>query len=213
VGPGLDALIVYGSAADGTAIEGFSDLDFLVLLHDPLSPVQSCELQLACSRISFRPFAYLQGTTIDRAMQPTPLLVPGTFSVVYGEIPDLRIVHTEDSFGTSCREWLRQLPQIVYTDTADWAFVDPDARPRLFRRLVTRLKPSLKALMVGRGSPASVAWKLDYGELARWWYDTSSATGPALVKLVAELPIEPDEELESGRVVLETLNEIIGFRG
>jgi hypothetical protein len=85
-------------------------------------------------------------------------LVPDTFHILTGEVPD-GFVHDEASLIRSSEECLADLPSLVDKDARAWTGSIGEKRTRHVRLMTTRLKPAVRATLVGgrRGPSDCVA--------------------------------------------------------
>lgn len=211
LGSRLAGLIVYGSAAQGDYINGFSDFDVLAFVRGTPHLDAFLQLQDVIGEIDPSPFAYLQWSgpvDLEDAASYRAILVPGGFRILTGPSPDARFLHTEESLRASGEAWLDRLPAVAARDVQDWAFATGAARTRMLRLLLTRLKPALRAWLVAAGAPVFETWTASFPELAARWQASAPEAGEQLREVLLSLPAPPAAEASIGRAVIQ-LTELI----
>jgi predicted nucleotidyltransferase len=212
LGERLVALVVYGSAAERSSlISGFSDFDLAVFVRGGFDVEDSIAVQARLGDLETTPFDYLQTKLIDVTAPPVPVLVPGAFSVFYGELPDAwRYLHDDDSLREAGRCSLTALPGLLADDRAAWAVADGSARRRrLVRLMATQLKPALRSLLVACGEAPGEVWAAGWHELARRWREHDAEGAAALDAVLGCVPpTQRDDEVACGATLLRLLARI-----
>ena len=160
----LASVVVYGSAADGDILAGYSDFDCLLAVRAPVTLGDALAIETTMGGADIAPFTYYQPTFVatDSARG---LLVPNAFVVISGDEPDPAWVLTDEDMRASADKWLQQLPVLLAKDAVDWSMTTPSTRPRRARLHLTRVKPSLRALLVREGYDPSSAWAATWSDL------------------------------------------------
>lgn len=212
LGDRLVALAAYGSSVDDSAIPNFSDFDFVAFLHGALSVSDAIAVQRCLGDLDPRPFVYMQTKFVDVDARPQPTIVPGTVRFFWGAVSNLSdYLHDDQSLRSSGRAWLRALPDFVAEDKAAWSVAAGSARrQRLIRFLMTRLKPTVRAMLVEKGEPPAAVWGASWSDLASRWSTYEPEVGEALASILAVLPPPNREaELACGEAILR-LFELVG---
>lgn len=208
----LVALAAYGSSVDDSSIPGFSDFDLAVFLHGVLSVSDAAAVQRNLGDLDLRPFVYVQAKFVDVDENPQRTIVPGNLRVFWGAIPNLTdYLHDDRSLRNSGQLWLRALPDLVAEDKSAWSVAAGSARrQRLIRLLMTRLKPTVRAMLVERGESPSVVWLANWSELATRWGKYEPEAGEVLATLLAGLPPRNrDAELDCGEAILRLFERLV----
>lgn len=156
LGNRLRSLVVYGSAATGDVVRDFSDIDLLLIVNGDVILSDALHLQELARSHDPAPFAYVQPTFLREGAE-VPLLVSGTFAVLYGAAPSSASIQSDDDLRRNGSEWLRGLPGLLRDDGVDWSFATVDVHRRA-RLALTRLKPAIRALLVLHGQSPQWAW-------------------------------------------------------
>jgi len=204
--PGIVALVAYGSVVTGDFIEGFSDLDLVVVLPQPLTVEEAIVLQ----RQMPEPVAvaYIQPTFHLRD-RPVPHLVPGAFHVEHGELPS-GFVATEETLRRSSADTLRVLPTLVDDDARAWVGAIGEKRPRHVRLMVTRLKPAVRATLVRLGEPVVEVWRAPWDGLVDLWRQHRALRADELAEILELLRARTRDDRACGERVLRLLERITG---
>lgn len=102
LGERLVALVAYGSSVDGSFIPELSDFDVAVFLHGKFGVEDAVEVQRGLGDLEPWPFDYLQTKFVDVTGAHSQTLVPGSFFVFWGELPDeSRYLHNDQSMRQS----------------------------------------------------------------------------------------------------------------
>jgi hypothetical protein len=210
----LIGLVVHGSAVTGGIIEGFSDYDFVVFTHGALTASDGIRLQFAIRDVEPAPFSYLQlssAINVDDEESPSPLFVPGAYRVVRGVVPSASLIFTNSSLTTHARHTVREVAGWFHSDIEGWATATGDRRSYMFRLLMTRLKPSVRALLIERGELPMLVWSASYFELAEMWSAHSPTEGRRFRELVESLGSADEAVL--GSTAIEVLDGILAEIG
>ena len=182
LGSRLAGLVVYGSAVTGDILPGYSDFDFLVAVIRPVTLDDALALEAATGHLDIAPFTYLQPTFTGRDAGDA-VLVPGGFAVIVGEEPRSRLILHAEQLRSGGEEWLARLPVLLARDAADWSFTTSASRARQARLHLTRVKPSLRALLVRHGCDPRHAWTTTWAEIE----ERLAAVDPAGAGLLADV--------------------------
>lgn len=107
VGSRLVALAAYGSSVDGSFIVDFSNFDLAIFLHGAFGVDDALQVQRGLGDLEPMPFGYLQTRFVDLTVAPRAELVPGSYSVFWGELPrDPRYLHDDGSLRQVSRRCL-----------------------------------------------------------------------------------------------------------
>jgi hypothetical protein len=216
LGDRLVALAAYGSSVDDSAIPNFSDFDLVAFLHGALSVSDAVAVQRCLGDLDTRPFVYLQTKFVDVDARPQPAIIPGNVRVFWGAIPDVSdYLHDDQSLRSSGQAWLRALPELVAEDKAAWSVAAGSARrQRLVRLLMTRLKPTVRAVLVEKGEPPSAVWLANWIGLASRWGKYEPEAGGILASLLVALPPRNRAaELDCGEAILRLLERVVSAAG
>jgi hypothetical protein len=211
LGDRLVALAAYGSSVDDSAIPNFSDFDLIAFLHGALAVSDAITVQRYVGDLDTRPFVYVQSKFVDADARPQQIIVPGTTRVFWGAVANFSdYLHDDQSLRRSGRAWLRALPDFVAEDKAAWSVAAGSARrQRLIRLLMTRLKPTLRAMLVEKGEPPAAAWCASWSDLASRWSTYEPEAGETLASILAVLPPPNREaELACGEAILRLLEPV-----
>ena len=185
LGARLDAFVLYGSSASGDLLPGYSDLDVLIALNEPITLADTLALQHAVEAIALEPYSYCQPTFV--LGEPVrPLLSPGTFQVLTGAISQERWVCRADDLRARSEAWLDDLPRLVTSDAGDWAMTTRALLRRQARLHLTRVKPSLRALLVRAGCEPVRAWAGTWQQIATWLTPVDEALADQVDRLLQE---------------------------
>jgi hypothetical protein len=204
LGPRLMALAVYGSAVTGDLLPGFSDLDLLVVLDEPLGLEDALALQRRMPELPG--VAYVQ-PTYRLPSEPSPLLVPNAFRTLTGALPD-GFVHDETSLRAASADALAELPALLGRDARDWTGAVGEKRARHVRLLTTRLKPAVRATLVRLGEPPLDAWRLHWDDLAQRWRRHDEPRAEELADVLTRLRASPRDDRACGEALLRLLASI-----
>lgn len=161
----LVSVVLFGSAVTGDFFPGISDLDILVTTATGLTVADCVRLQRAAEVVDMQPFRSIQAIYF-RATDPTPSLVPGGFEVLTGpSLPD-GFVKTELDLRESGQHWLQGHHERYEKDLYDWSMAGGEKLPRIGRLLVTRVKPTIRALLAQQELSAVPIWLATWDELA-----------------------------------------------
>lgn len=163
LGDRLETVVVYGSGATGDILDGYSDLDVLVLTNAAVDSDDAMRLHDLVRDLDFSGFAYVQ-PSFARADEASPLLVEGSFQVIFGAAPPPTAFQTETDLRTNGEQWLNELPGLVRRDLADWSLAAIDVHRRA-RLAITRLKPAVRAVLVRHGAPPVETWAASWDDL------------------------------------------------
>ncbi len=203
--PNLVCLAAYGSIVTGDHFAGFSDLDLMVVVREPISVEDAIGLQRLMPEPDGVP--YIQ-PSFHLSDEPVPHLVPEAFLVLSGEVPE-GFVATEETLLRDGSEVLGNLPDLVKDDARAWTGAIREKRPRHVRLMVTRLKPAVRATLVHLGEPAVQVWRSPWTDLASRWrvHDPKQADS---LSVVIELLQDPErDDQEAGDAVLRLLDRIV----
>ncbi len=164
LGPRLGAIAVYGSAVDGEILAGYSDFDCLVTVNAPVTLADALALEEVIGQADIAPFTYYQPTFVV-ATSPRALLVPSAYAVLPGDELGPDWILSDDDLRTSGDEWLRRLSALLAKDAVDWSMTTPASRSRRARLHLTRVKPSLRALLVREGHEPTPTWTATWSDL------------------------------------------------
>ena len=204
LGPRLSALAVYGSAVTGDLLPGFSDLDLLVVLEEPLTLEDALALQRRMPELPG--IAYVQ-PTYRLATEAEPHLVPNAFRTLTGTLPD-GFVHDEATLRAAGEETLAGLPALLDQDACDWTGAVGEKRPRHVRLLTTRLKPAVRATLVRLGEAPLDAWRLHWDDLAQRWRRHDEPRAEDLGDVLIRLRASPRDDRACGEALLRVLASI-----
>ena len=212
LGARLDAFVHYGSSVTGDLLPGYSDLDVLIGLNEPITLADTLALQHAIEVIALEPFGYCQPTFVlgDPAR---PLLTPGAFQVLSGAISQERWVCGADDLRSRGEAWLVDLSRLVASDAGDWAMTTRARLRRQARLHLTRVKPSLRALLVRAGCEPVRAWAGTWQQIATWLRPVDHTLGDQVDRLLAEARARRDRPVAEtalrvlSRVCTEHLHE------
>jgi nucleotidyltransferase-like protein len=202
-GPRLLGVAVHGSAVAGDAFPGVSDVDFVVVLDSRLT-LRDCEsVAPQLDAIEIAPFAYVQ-VTYHESTAPMPSLVPDGFSLVHGDI-DPGFLHTDESLRSSGEMWLEDLPRLVDQDMKDWS-VAVARRPRQFRLILTRLKPTVRANLVSWGDDPIATYRNPWPTLVSRLQVHAPRRATELSSLLRQLGTGSPDLLDVGARALRLLH-------
>ncbi|MGZ4150679.1 MAG: nucleotidyltransferase domain-containing protein [Actinomycetota bacterium] len=204
LGPRLGGLAVHGSAVTGDLIPGFSDLDLLVVLDEPLSLEDALALQRRMPELP--QIAYVQ-PSYRPASEPVPHLVPGAHRVLTGSVP-AGFVHDDATLRAVGEEALTELPSLLDQDMRDWTGAVGEKRGRHVRLLSTRLKPAVRATLVRLGEPPLEAWRLHWDDLAQRWRRHDEPRAEDLGDVLIRLRASPRDDRTCGEALLRLLASI-----
>ncbi|HEX4213366.1 MAG TPA: hypothetical protein VIA06_08595 [Candidatus Dormibacteraeota bacterium] len=212
LGDRLVALAAYGSSVDGSFLPGFSDLDLAFFIHGRIEVEDAVGVQRLLQDLGPDPFDYLQAKFADIDEAPRPTLVPGSFAMIRGRIPDPAYIHDETSLRAVGFATLAGVVARIEDDKVPWAIAaGPARRRRLVRLMMTRLKPATRALLVEQGEPVLTTWRAGWGDLAPRWRVRNPEAAGAMDSLLAALPPRTREaELFCGETILGLLTHIEG---
>ena len=211
-GDRLVALAAYGSSVDDSAIPDFSDFDLAVFLHGGLSASDAAGVQRCLGDLDIRPFVYVQTKFVDVDARPQRSIVPGIFGssgAPFRTSPTTSM--TISHFAAPARSGCERYRDLVADDQAAWSVSAGSARrQRLVRLLMTRLKPTVRALLVERGEPPLAVWRATWSELASRWDKYEPEAGEVLASLLVALPPQNREaELDCGEAMLLFLERVV----
>ncbi len=166
LGSRLVSLVAYGSAVSGDILPRYSDFDFAVAVSGPVTLDDALALERATGQLDIAPFTYCQPRLVGRSAT-NAVFVPSTFAVILGEAPPAAWIFDGGQLRTSGEEWLAGLPASLAQDATDWSFTTSTSRARRARLHLTRVKPSLRALLVRHGCDPVTAWTATWDELSR----------------------------------------------
>lgn len=202
LGPRLVGVAVHWSAVTGDSFPGFSDADFLVLLGSPLTLNDSLAVAAVIELVDIAPFSYVQAVYTE-VRAPASHVVPGAFVVLRGAIED-GFLHTNDTLRRAGEQWLEKLPTVVDGDVGDWS-VSVGRRKRQLRLVLTRLKPTVRALLVRDGLEPLVAYREPWPRLLDHLRTSEPDVAEKLGALIDRLHIGRLDPLEAGGTALECL--------
>jgi hypothetical protein len=211
LGERLVALVAYGSSVEGSLIPHFSDFDVAIFLRGDFGVEDAIAVQAGLRDLEPAPFDYLQTKFVDVFAPPAPTLVPGSFAVFWGELPDeTGYLYGDDSMRQSSKRWLEILPSLLADDQAAWAVAAGSARRRrLIRLMMTRLKLALRSLLVEQGQPPAEVWIAGWDELSSRWRAHDPQAADALATVLAVVPPEGREkEVACAETILRLLAQI-----
>jgi hypothetical protein len=209
LGDRLVGLVVHGSAVTGDVIPGFSDFDFVVFAHGPLTARDGIKLQGAVGEIDPAPYAYIQlsrAVDVDGSERPGPLFAPGAFRGIRGEVPSPEFIFTEETLRAHARESRADVARWFPSDIEGWATATGPRRSYMLRLLMTRLKPAVRTLLIEHGEDPITVWGASYLALADMWTAHSPGAGRRFRELVESLPYR--DEAATGNIAIELLEEI-----
>jgi len=207
LGGALVAVAVHGSGVTGDAFAGLSDLDFVVVLKGVLSPTTSAEVAEALDRVSIEPYAYLQATYHD-AGHPEPSIVPGAYRRLLGDSKVLHgFEHSAASLRASGERWLGSLSDLRQQDIEDWSF-STGRRPRQLRLVLTRVKPTVRAVLVVDGVQPLDAYRAPWPELVAMLNRTRPGAASRLSDLVESLGDPDHDPHRSAGIAFALLDEL-----
>jgi hypothetical protein len=215
LGDRLVCFVVHGSAVQGGYLVGISDLDFYVFLHGRVPVEGLLDLQDRLGDFDTGPFDYLQlsdAIDVDDPSAVAPRLIPGSYTVMQGSLPSEDFVHSHESLVLHGRRWLESAPKLVRSDIEQWSTATGPRRTWLVRLILTRLKPTLRAMLAARGEPAEEVWAEPYEELARRWSAFNPDAARRLRDLVSALGGSTDER-SIGRAAIELVIEALRDAG
>jgi predicted nucleotidyltransferase len=199
------AVAAYGSIVTRDHLAGFSDLDVLVIVREPISVEDAIRLQRLMPEPDGVPYVQPSFRLLH---EPEPYLVPGAFRVVAGELPD-GFVATEEALLRDGGEVLRKLPDLVRDDARAWTGAINEKRPRHVRLMVTRLKPAVRATLVRLGEPVLHVWAMPWDELAARWRIHDPKQGASLSAVIELLQSPNRDDRGCGEAVLRLLDAIV----
>jgi len=199
--PSLVVLAAYGSIVTGDHLDDFSDIDLWVVLREPFGVEDAIRLQ----RLMPEPggVSYIQ-PSFHLIHEPVPHLVPGAYVVLSGELPE-GFIATEETLLRDGTELLRDLPDLVRDDALAWTGAIREKRARHVRLMVTRLKPAVRATLVGLGEPALEVWRMPWNELAHQWSVHDPKQAASLSAAIELLRTPNCDNRRSGEAVLRLL--------
>jgi hypothetical protein len=204
-GSRLVGIAVHGSAVTGDVLPGLSDIDFVVVLATRLT-LPDCEAVAAqVDAVEIDPFAYVQATYRETGV-PMPTLVPGGFSVQHGVIEE-GLLHTHKSLGAAAEAWMEGLPRLVEQDMKDWS-VAVGRRPRQFRLILTRLKPTVRARLTMSGDDPVATYRNPWPMLIERLRIYQPGLATDLSSLLRGLRTERQNLLDAGVQALRLLNDL-----
>lgn len=213
LGERVDALLVHGSAVTGGYVPGFSDFDFLVYMHGPLSTDDSNAIQSLLGDSDHAPFAYLQASHIVDLDDPASVgqrfpLIDGAYATLVGDYPRGWPFHDAITLRDHGDAFLVSLPSLLARCRRAWSVATGERRRREIRYQLTDVKPALRALLVRLGEPALEVWTAPYPELARRWTTHDPTNGPRFARLLQSLPPTETTEAATGAEMLALLDAI-----
>ncbi len=168
LGKRLGVFVVHGSAVTGY-VAGFSDFDFVLFLHGPLSLDDGFALQQRLRATDYISFTYAQISRVidlDDPAERSTGLIDGAYAPLLGELPDGWTFHQEETLRERGRNVLLDIPHQLRSRNEDWATGTAVQRQRSIRLLATVLKPSLRALLCELGEPVMATWTSPYQVLS-----------------------------------------------
>jgi Nucleotidyltransferase domain len=162
----LVSVVAYGSSVTGDVLPGYSDFDCLIALTAPVPLADLLALQARLGPAEVTPFSYLQPTFVVVGQAPRPVLVPGSFAVLGGLEPSPAWVCGPADLVASGERWLAGLPAVTATDAADWSLATPAHYGRRARLHLTRIKPTVRALLTRSGAEPVPTWAASWDRLA-----------------------------------------------
>jgi hypothetical protein len=164
LGPRLHSVIAYGSCVTGDVLPGYSDFDCLIVAGGPVTLADVLDLQQALGAADPEPFSYYQPTFVRGALRRASL-VPGSFAALTGGEPPAAWVCRPGDLAASGERWLADLPAILAGDAADWSLATASQIARRARLHLTRVKPTLRALLTRAGADPARAWTATWADL------------------------------------------------
>ena len=210
LGPRLVGIAAHGSSVTGDFFPGVSDLDLAVILEDRLTLADSKTIARRIDALSIEPFAYVQAM-YHEAANPRPSLVPGAFRLLNGAV-DEAFIHTERSLRSAATAWLEEVPALLDRDLKDWS-VAVGRRPRQFRLLLTRLKPTVRAKLVRWGQDAVVTYSRPWPKLVEHLARRESNLATKLSVLLTDMDAPTLDPMILGAQVLDLLQGLAETRG
>ena len=133
--------------------------------------------------------------------------MPDTFHILTGEVPD-GFVHDEASLIRSSEECLADLPSLVDEDARAWTGSIGEKRTRHVRLMTTRLKPAVRATLVGVGEAPLTVWWLPWPQLVERWRDHDLVRAHELDALLVQLMGHPRDDRACGEKLLQLLHAL-----
>jgi len=205
------ALYVYGSAADGSFLAGFSDFDVAVFCRGLPAFDDYLAVHRLLADLELYPFDYLQVKYVDITAPPSHELVPSAFQLLSGGlVNESRYVFTDESLRVESKRWLSVLSALVAEDTQTWSVAVGAARRRRHVRLiVTRIKPSVRSLLTALGMSPIKAFTASWDEFSSMmaFYDRAASTMLADLRLLLP-PRDPESESRVAELGLALLKQV-----
>ena len=202
LGRGLVGMAVHGSAVTGDFFPNVSDFDLALVLEDRLTLADSKAIAGRIDRVAIAPFAYVQAT-YHEVGKPYPSVVPGAFRLLNGAI-DEGFMHTAESLTAAAAAWLEKLPTLLEEDVNDWS-VAVGRRPRQFRLILTRLKPTVRAQLVTWGEDPVATYARPWPELVEHVGGHESNLADHLSAILRDLKAPNLDPLTLGARLLDML--------
>jgi predicted nucleotidyltransferase len=201
----LTSIAAFGSAVTGDFFPGISDLDLLVTTTTGLTVADFVRLQQAAEAMEVRPFSSIQAIYF-RATDPTPSLVPGGYAHVAGPPMPSGFLRSELDLRESGQLWLQGHHQRCEMDLFEWSMAVDEKLPRIGRLLVTRIKPTVRALLARRELNAAEIWLATWDELIVATQEVDELLSQCIIKLTEALRADPIDWGVLGRRSIYTLD-------
>jgi predicted nucleotidyltransferase len=206
----LASVAAFGSAMTGDFFPGVSDLDLLVTTTTGLMVADFLRLQQAAEATEVRPFSSIQAVYY-RVTDPTPSLIPGGYAVVAGPPIPSGFLRSDLDLRESGQRWLRGHHQRYEMDLYEWSTAVGEKLPRIGRLLVTRVKPTIRALLVQRELNAAEVWLATWDELIVATQEVDKHLSGIIIKLTEAMRVDPTDWGIVGRRSIYTLDCLSGL--
>jgi hypothetical protein len=195
------SLVAYGSGATGDVLPGYSDFDCMIVVSAPVGLPEILDLQRAVGQVGLAPFSYYQ-PTFFLGRPRRAVLVPRSYVVLAGEPPGRDWLYGPAELRENGEKWLAGLPGVLSSDAADFALATAPHLPRQARRELTRVKPSLRALLVRAGTEPVQAWTTTWADLQQGITALDARLGDLLAALLDEVRARHDREVAAAALRL-----------
>ncbi|MCU7730875.1 hypothetical protein ODJ79_44785 [Actinoplanes sp. KI2] len=207
LGDRLQAAAVYGSAVTGDLLHGFSDLDLRLFVTNPVTVDDHLALRAALSGSDLGGAAALQLSAA--AATPRPCFPPRTFRWVYGGGYGDAVVLDAGQLRAAGADWLARLPGLLADDGLDWAAGTGADGRRQLRLLVTRLKPTVRAIITAASDDPAFVWSAGWPDLTWRLAALDARLGAALDAVLACLAEPGRDDDRAAAMTLRLLDSLV----